>query len=190
MTLQPADKKAVAILAAAVAAAIAIIAVATTLLVRNQVTPPPAITVGTDRSIEQVEPTVWCDLQLTECTPRPMSLEEIAAQPTAVLPVAVGSSLSLSVPHQVAAGPWVLTATYATPGGIDFQQWIHRSGTMSTQRLESTPDRVLLGIEVKPFSVRVFDAPEGLESGRGEIAIRAHYAVRTVPEGYVVPAAA
>ncbi|MFZ2512817.1 MAG: DUF2771 family protein [Gordonia sp. (in: high G+C Gram-positive bacteria)] len=184
MTLQPADKKALAILTAAVVAALAIIVVATTLLVRGHVAPPPSITVGTDRSLERVEPTVWCDLKLTECTPRPMNLAEIAVQPVTVLPVAVGSTLSLSVPHQIFEGPWLLTATYATPEGLDFQQWIHRSGTMATQRLASTPDRVLLGIEVKPFSAVIYDTADSLD--QGEIGFRAHYAVRTAPTGYVV----
>ncbi len=182
MTLQPSDKRALTLLTAAVVAALAIIVVATALLVRGQHSPPPALTVGTDRSIAQVEPTVWCDLKLTECIPRPMSMAEIAAQPVTVLPVAIGSTLSLSVPHQVSEGPWMLTATYATPTGIDFQEWLHRSGTMATQRLESSPDRVLLGIEVKPFSTVIYDAPDGLESGQGEIGFRGHYAVRTVPE--------
>lgn len=190
MNLQPAEKKALAILMAAVVAAVAIIAVATTLLVRGSPDPLPQITVGTGRSIDRVEPTVWCDVKLTECTPRPMNIEEIAEQPLTVFPVPIGATLSLSVPHQVYEGPWMLTASYATENGVELQTWIHRSGTMATQLIESTPERVLLGIEVKPFSVVVFDAPNGLESGQGEIGFRGHYAVRTVPEGYVVAGAA
>lgn len=186
MSLQPADKKGLAIAAAVIVAAVAIVAVATTLLVRGQTEADPAVSVAAGRSLEQVEPTFWCTLDMTECRPRALSVEEIAELPVTEFPVSSGERLTLSVPSQIATAPWMLTAAYATPEGVQPVTWIHQSGSTYTQVLESTADRVLLGVEIKPFSTVVEDAPDGIESGQGEILFRGHYAVSTAPDGFTV----
>lgn len=186
MSLQPADKKHLAVLTAMVVVAVAIVAVATTLLVRGTPESDPQVSVATGRSLERVEPTFWCDLDMTQCHPRALSIEEIAALPVTQFPVPAGGSLSLSVPSEIATAPWMLVAAYATPEGVQPVTWIHRSGTTYTQVLESTPDRVLLGVEIKPFSTVLEDAPDGLESGQGDILFRGHYAISTAPDGFTV----
>lgn len=186
MSLQPADKKHLAALTAVVVVAVAIIAVATTLLVRGQPEADPQVSVASGRSLEQVEPTFWCDLEMTECRPRALSVEEIATLPVTQFPVPTGGSLTLSVPSEIAAAPWMLVAAYGTPEGVQPVTWIHQSGTTYTQVLDSTPERVLLGVEIKPFSTVVEDAPDGIESGQGDILFRGHYAVSTAPDGFTV----
>ncbi|WP_298446294.1 DUF2771 family protein [Gordonia sp. (in: high G+C Gram-positive bacteria)] len=193
MSLQPSDKKALTILAAAVAAAVVVIAVATTLLVVNTAKPEPKVSLAAGKSYTRLAPTFWCDVKLTECTPRLMSDEEIAALPVDRLPVAIGDALTVSVPSEVSDGPWILIASYATPRGVTQQDWLHLPDTTYTQTLPSTRDRVLLGIEIQPLSARVTgtgndDIEAAINAGRGDIAARGHFAVSTVPDGFTVPA--
>ncbi|GAC58774.1 hypothetical protein GOHSU_50_00020 [Gordonia hirsuta DSM 44140 = NBRC 16056] len=187
MSLQPADKKALTWLAVAVAAAVAIVAVATTLLVRGHTAEPPRISVGADRQLERIAPTFWCDLEMQDCRPRAMSSEELAQLPTQSFPVPIGSSLSLSVPTEIAESPWMLTALYAGPDGVQEVTWFHRSKTTYTQLLPSTPDRVLQIVMVRPFSRVLIDAPDGPESGQGDILFRGQYTIETAPIGFSVP---
>lgn len=188
MSLQPADKKSLTILVAGVLAVVAVIAVATTLLVRGSTEAEPRLSLASGRSLLQLEPTFLCDVKMESCHPRALSEAELAAQPPVDFPVPVGGTLTLSVPQDIASGPWLLTALYATPEGLQPVQWFHLSGTTYTQVLESTADKTLLLVEVKPASGVVIDAPEGLESGQGDILFRGHYAATTAPEGFVAPA--
>ena len=188
MSLQPSDKKTLAITATVVVVAAAIIAVATTLLVRSTPHADPQVSVAAGPHYAQISPTYFCDVKMEDCRPRFLSNEEIAQLPQAQFPVETGQSLTLSVPEDIASGPWELTAIYATPAGIAPKQWWHRSGTTYTQVLESTPERTLLGIEIKPASAVLIDAPDGVESGQGEFLFRGHYSVATAPVGYPGPA--
>ncbi|MFT3659997.1 MAG: DUF2771 family protein [Gordonia sp. (in: high G+C Gram-positive bacteria)] len=192
MSLQPSDKKALALVTAGAVAVAAVIALVTTLLVVRGADhhDDPRISLAADRDYERVAPTFFCDLKMEECRPRPLSNEEIARLPQASFPVETGRSLTLSVPTEVAEAPWQLTAVYATPAGIVPVLWWHRSGATSTQVLASTADRTLLGIEIKPVSTVVVDAPDGadgLEAGQGDILFRGHYSVATAPRGYAGP---
>lgn len=185
MSLQPSDKKALLSITGVAAVVVVVIAVATTFLVRGHDAPPPALSLATGEKLVRAEPTFWCDAKMTDCEPfDPRKLDGEVPFKVASAPVAVGDTLILSVPGEVAEGPWVLVAEYATPKGLVRQQWIHRSGTMYTQKLPSTPDRVLLGIEVTPLSAVVLNAPGGLESGDGEILGRGIYSARTAPPGF------
>ncbi|MFC0314445.1 DUF2771 family protein [Gordonia phosphorivorans] len=186
MSLQPADKKALTILAAVGLVMVAVIAIATTLLVRAHDESDPKISVSTGKTYLQVAPSYWCSLQMTDCRPAALSNEQIGALPVTALPVPLDRSLVLSVPAEIATKPWTLTALYATGAGIQPVTWVKTSGTSYTEVLESTPRRVLLGIEVKAFSAVVEDAPDGIESGQGSIPFRGHYAVDTAPEGFVI----
>lgn len=186
MAIQPSDKKALTALAAAALAMLAVIAIATTLLVRGHTDESPTISAASGDQIERVAPSYWCDAKMEKCTPRFLSLEEISQVPPARLAVPVGGKLSVSVPSEISSHPWTMLAEYATPAGIAQTLWIHQSGTAFTQVLESTPDRVLLTVELAPFSAVVKDAPGGVESGEGDILFRAHYGIDTSPEGFTV----
>lgn len=189
MSLQPNDKKALGIAAAVIAAMVVVIAVATTLLVRGTDKPLPEVSLQTGRDYERLAPTFWCDVKLAKCTPRALSQEEIALAPVARFPVAVGDRLTLSVPSSIATGPWTLIAAYATPKGIEQVNWIHMPGSTFTQILQSRPGAVLLGLQIESLSAVVSDpgpggAEAGIESGQGDILVRGHYAVDTVPAGF------
>ncbi|GAA4738444.1 DUF2771 domain-containing protein [Gordonia alkaliphila] len=186
MSLQPADKKALTILAAVGAVMVIVIAVATALLVRAMPETDPKISVAAGTEYQQVSPSYWCTLQMDACRPAYLSLEQLAALPVTVFPVPIDESLVLSVPSEIATKPWTLTALYATSRGIQPVTWIKTTGDAYTEILPSTQHRVLLGIEVKPFSAVVEDAPDGLESGQGTIPFRGHYAVDTRPKGFSV----
>ncbi len=180
------DSKILIVLTAAAVAMLAVVVVATTLLVRGHTESSPKITVASGTQLERIAPSYWCDAKLEECHPRLMSLEELRQVPPARLAVPIGDTLSISVPSEISAHPWAMLAEYATPAGIAQVIWIHQSGTMFTQVLESTPDRVLLTVELSPFSAVLKDAPEGVESDQGDILFRAHYAVDTTPVGFTV----
>lgn len=185
MSLQPRDTKPLIALAAA-AVMLAVIVVATTLLVRGHTETSPQISAASGSRLERVSPSYWCDPKMEKCTPRFLSMEEIRQIPPARLAVPIGGALSVSVPTEISAHPWALLAEYATPAGIAQVIWIHQSGTAFTQILKSTPNRVLLTVELSPFSAVLKDAPEGVESDQGDILFRAHYAIDTTPDGFTV----
>ncbi|MFT3716009.1 MAG: DUF2771 family protein [Gordonia sp. (in: high G+C Gram-positive bacteria)] len=189
MSLQPQDRKALAVLAATAVAVVALIAGLTTVLVKTvHHDDLPQVSVAADGHGLRADPVFWCDLKLTECKPfDPRPLPEIPITPVG-FPVATGSTLTLSVPEEVSAGPWSLVAQYSTPKGLQAVQWIHHSGTTFTQLLPSTPDRVLMGVEITPLSAVLEDTtPEGFESGQGSLLPRAMYSIKTAPGGYTVP---
>ena len=188
MNLQPQEKKTLAILAAGAVAMLAVIAVATTLLVRGHHEELPRISLTADRHNVRAEPVFWCDVKLTDCKPfDPRPLPEIPIDPVD-FPVTAGKTLTLSVPQEVAEGPWALVAQYSTPRGLQATQWIHHSESTFTQVLKTSPDRVLMGVEITPLSAVLEDAtPESFEAGQGSLLPRAMYSIKTAPTGYTVP---
>lgn len=185
MALQDRDKTALKFLVPATALAAVIIVVATALLVRGADEPSPQLSLATGDGLVHVAPAYWCDAELTECRPHAPTAEDIAAITSTPAPVAIGKTLVLSVPAEVADGPWSLQATYWTPQGLELREWVHRSGATFSQSLESTADRVLLGVEIKPITV--VQAPAGDEMTDDFLA-RAIFSANTTPKGFEVPA--
>ncbi|NLG46859.1 DUF2771 family protein [Gordonia sp. (in: high G+C Gram-positive bacteria)] len=175
--MQPGDKKALAIIGSVVVAALVIIAVATTLLVRGSEKPLPTVAFQAGDHLSHVEPSFWCSVKMDEC-------EGVGPNGEFNLrivdhPVPVGGRAVLSVPHDIQSGPWSLVAEYATPNGIQRVSWLHMPDTKYTQVLESTPDRVLLGVEIGPLAAYQEKIP-GQQVG-GDILYRGVYAIRTLP---------
>ncbi len=66
------------------------------------------------------------------------------------------------------------------------QESIHRSDSLYTMELTSTPRRVLLGVDVQSVATVLENSPDGLNSPDGSILMRGIFSVDTRPEGFVV----
>ncbi|MGB3301973.1 DUF2771 family protein [Gordonia sp. (in: high G+C Gram-positive bacteria)] len=183
--LQPGDKKALAILGAVIVAALVIIAGATTLLVRGHEKPLPTVAFQAGDDLTQASTPLWCSATMTDCKFARANgdVSPIVADHA----VAIGDQAVISVPKEVADGPWALIAEYATKQGIQRVQYLHMPNEMFTQVLRSEPDRVLLGIEVSAISAVMEQVPGQPESTDGDLAIRGVFAVRTLPVGFQIP---
>lgn len=101
--------------------------------------------------LTKVHPTQWCDLLLRGC--RAATSPEIL---NARMPLPIGESAMVSVSPEIADQPWLLYALYADRNGTIInpnpEPQYQSSGETYTVTLPSTPDRVLLNIEVQPLS--------------------------------------
>ncbi|WP_143965301.1 DUF2771 family protein [Gordonia zhaorongruii] len=184
--LQPGDKKALTILTAVVVAALVIIVGATALVVRGHEESLPTISVQADDTLTQVEPGYWCEVDMTDCEPvDPRSVRQVPEN-LATSPAPIGSTVLVTVPQDVAAGPWTSVAQYATPQGVVRVFDVHRPDELYTMELRSEPNRVLLGIEFSSLSTVLQDAPQGFDSPDWSVLARGVFAVNTVPDGFEV----
>ncbi|MGW0037760.1 DUF2771 family protein [Gordonia sp. NPDC003376] len=174
------EKKAVAIIALVAIVFVAVVGSAVGVLVAtDQSKDEDAVYLhlSVGDQLHTIEPVRWCDVFLTECSPP-------ATQPqreTPHVPVPTGTSVLLSVPSEIASGPWNLIALYATPKGVYEDSRILQSGTTFTVKLDSQPDRVLIGVTVIVPSA-VVNADGTIDTARGQLT------VQTAPEGFAVPA--
>lgn len=187
--LQPGDKKVLAKLIAAAAVVVVAIAALTTVLVvtGDDADHPPTVSVQAGDELVRAEPNYWCEIDMTGCTPvDPRQVDEL---PVAVqrAPAPVGSTVLVSVPHEIAAGPWMAIAQYSTPRGTYRVFDVQRSESTYTKKFVSEPGAVLLGIEVWSVSTVLQDAPQGIESEDGSILMRGSYTIDTVPDGFTIP---
>ncbi|WLP89558.1 MULTISPECIES: DUF2771 family protein [Gordonia] len=174
------EKKAVAIIALVAIVVVAVVGSAVGVLVATAHSDDEDgayLHLAVGDQLHTVEPVRWCDVFLTECTPPPNQPQ----RETPHVPVPTGTSVLLSVPSVIASGPWSLTALYATPKGLYEDSRILQSGTTFTVKLESEPDRVLVGITVIVPSA-VVNADGTIDTARGALA------VQTAPVGFAVPA--
>ncbi|ALG83798.1 DUF2771 family protein [Gordonia phthalatica] len=186
--LQPGDKKALAIIGAVVVAALVIIAGATALLVRGHEKPLPTVALTAEDGLAQVEPSFWCSEKLTDCRNLQLNADGTPVIRTVDHPVRIGDETWVSVPEEISSSPWALLAEFATPRGLERVQWIHLPDEKSTQVLKSTPDRVLIGIEVSVVSAVQLPAPGQKEAtDEGDFPFRGVFSVRTLPVGFDIP---
>ncbi|EGD54230.1 DUF2771 family protein [Gordonia neofelifaecis] len=178
--MQPADKKALTIIGAVVVAALVIIAGATALLVSGHEKPLPTVSFQAGDDLTRAEPSYWCSVQMDDC--RGVDARGRFKLRTYDHPVAVGERVTLSVPKEVASGPWTLIAEYATPRGIQRVMWLHMPDTMYTQILHSEPRRVLMGVEISSISAYREKTPGmGGDTLDADFSIRGTFSIRTLP---------
>ncbi|GEE01097.1 hypothetical protein nbrc107696_15430 [Gordonia spumicola] len=184
--LQPGDKKALAILAAAVTTALVLIAGLTAVMVSDSEDQLPTVSVQTTETLVRAQPNYWCEPDMTGCSPvDPRTAKSVPLQ-IARATTPIDTTLMLTVPKDVAVGPWFLYAQYATPTGVQRVVTFNRSDDVFTTTLTSTRDRVLLGIDVQSVATVFEDSPNGIESPDGSIFMRATFTIDTRPDGYVV----
>nr|WP_246372131.1 DUF2771 family protein [Gordonia humi] len=186
--MHPGDKKPLTILAAAVAVVVVAIAALTTVLVLtdDDGDAMPTVSVQAGDSLERVAPGYWCSVDLTDCDPvDPRSVQQL---PQNIVHIAapIGDPVRVTVPPEVADGPWWSVAQYATPRGVQRVVEFSPSDTLYTKKFLSEPDAVLLGIEIWSPSTVFQDAPQGVESVDGEILMRGTFTIDTVPDGFTV----
>ncbi len=176
------DKKAIAIIAAVVIAFVVIVGGAVAVLTRDQWsgddnnnTEDLYLQLAVGDRLVRVEPTSMCDVFLKNCQP-----ENDADIHVEKVPVPVGESVVLSVSKDIAKFPWNLVVQYLTPQGLDGTSEPMRSNTTYTTVLHSTPEQILVNIEVQVPSVV---SPAGEE---GVIA-RGYLAADTTPQGVDLP---
>lgn len=177
--MQPGDKKALGIIGAVVIAALVIIAGATALLVRGHEKPIPTVAFQAGDHLTEAEPSYWCSVNMDDC--RGVDAKGRFKLRTYDHPVAVGERVTLSVPKEIAEGPWALIAEYATPRGIVRVLYPHMPSTLYTQILHSEPGRVLMGVELSSISARQEQIPGQPESTDGDLGIRGTFSIRTLP---------
>nr|WP_272918268.1 DUF2771 family protein [Gordonia sp. SID5947] len=112
----------------------------------------------------RVDPTRMCDVFLKNCEP-----EKITDAQVQRVPVPVGESVMLSVSQDIAEWPWNLVIQYLTPEGLDGTSVPMRSNSTYTTVLHSTPDRILVNLEVQVPSA-ISDAENNNVIARGYLA--------------------
>ena len=183
MNLNPGEKKALAIIAAVVVAFVVVVGGTVAFLTKDSWSDDPTshddmylqMAVG-DRLV-RVEPTRMCDVFLKNCAPdklTDMTIERV--------PVPVGESVMLSVSQGIAEWPWNLVVQFLTPNGPDGTSVPMRSNSTYTTVLQSTPERILINVEVQVPSA-ISDA------GTDNVIARGFLAANTTPENLQVPAA-
>ncbi|MCF8568872.1 DUF2771 domain-containing protein [Gordonia sp. HY002] len=187
--LHSGDKKVLAKLAAAVAVVVVAIAVVTTVLMAtaDDSETLPTVSVQAGDELVRAEPSYWCALDMTDC--RPTDPRQVETLPVNVVraPAPIGSTVLVSVPHEVAEGPWMAIAQYATPRGVYRAIDVEPSERTYTKKFPTRPDAVLLGVEVWSVSTVLQNAPDGIESLDGSILMRGTYTIDTVPDHFQIP---
>ncbi|GAB88717.1 DUF2771 family protein [Gordonia rhizosphera] len=182
------DKKAIAIIAAVAIAFVVIVGGAVAILTRDQWSEDGNNNNNTDDlylqlavgdRLVRVEPTRMCDVYLKNCEPK--NVADIHVQQ---VPVPVSESVMLSVSKNIAKEPWNLVVQYLTPWGLDGTSQPMRSNTTYTTVLHSTPERILVNIEVQLPSVV---AVQGDDNG---LFARGFLAADTAPQGVDLPTSA
>ncbi|MDS1116071.1 DUF2771 family protein [Gordonia westfalica] len=161
------EKKALSIIAIVVVVFVAVVGTSVFFLTRDDdKNHEPYLHLAVGDQLHTIEPRWWCNLMLTSCDP-----EFTAKRPTAKVPVPVGTTVMLTVSSEIADGLWNLLAVYRTPDNLaDEVEYKHTTpGERYSMTLESTPDRVLLGVTVVPASARLDQNDELLP--RGELAV-------------------
>ncbi|MAU84849.1 DUF2771 family protein [Gordonia sp. Z-3] len=179
MNLSSADKKVMAIIAAVVVAFVVIVGGAVAVLTKDTWSgghpdEDPYLQLAVGDRLVRVEPTRMCDVFLRNCEP-----EDPTAIDVARVPVPVGESMMLSVSQDIAEWPWNLVVQYLTPSGPDGTIVPMRSNSTYTTVLHSTPDRILIAIEVQ--------LPSVVSAGDDTVSMRGYLAADTSPEGMQLP---
>ena len=183
--LQPGDKKALTILGAVVVAALVVLAGTTALLLRGHEKPVPTVSLQAGDDLVRMESGFWCSAKMTDCTPADPRQVEVKTNIYRV-PAPIGKKVMITVPGEIAAGPWTTVAEFATPVGLQRVLWLHAPDSLYTQVIESTPDRVLTAVEVSAFSGVQIDSPQGVESAEGSILMRGTFSANTKPDGFEI----
>jgi hypothetical protein len=95
---------------AVVAIVVVVAAVVVVLVLTSGPDSPGAVTFAADGQSRSAQPTVYCDLRVTDCQ----------SEPTAVvtLPLPPGTALDVTVPDAVRTTPWQVAFAYADETGV------------------------------------------------------------------------
>ncbi|MFW0795944.1 DUF2771 family protein [Gordonia sp. CPCC 205515] len=181
MHLNSGEKKTLAIIAAIVVAFVVVVGATVAVLTKDTWSGDGhddegylQLAIGDD--LVRVEPAKWCDVLVRECDPPGAEL-----RPSPHEPIPAGESALMSVSQEIAESPWVLYLMYADRNGKiinpEPEGIAQRSDSTYTQVLRSTPDRVLINVEVQPLSA----VTEG-----DDYVARGILSVNTTPEGFTV----
>lgn len=140
----------------------------------------PYLNVAVGDRLTQVRPSQLCDVLMREClVNRSPDVQNARA------PLPIGQTAIVSVSKEISDHPWLLYTLYADRNGTiinpDPEPEYQRSGATYTVTLPSTPDRVLVNIEVQPLSA----VAEGADQ-----VVRGVLAVNVTPDGFRVAAPA
>lgn len=170
MNLSATEKKFLAIGMVALVLFAGIVVGAATLLANTGKTDErPHVQIAVGDTLTKVDPLIWCDVLMRECDP---PYNSRATRSTAKAPVTVGQSAVVSVPAEIATGPWSLVAEYYTPHGYVRDERILPSNSQYTVVLHSTLERTLVTIQIQ--------APSAVETPDGFI-VRGTFSVDTTP---------
>ncbi|MDY6807757.1 MAG: DUF2771 family protein [Actinomycetota bacterium] len=179
MNLSSADKKALTIIATVAVAFVVIVGGTVAVLTREAWSgdgpdEEPYLHLAVGDRLVQVEPTRMCDVFLENCEPENPTDIDVAR-----VPVPVGESMMLSVSQDIAEWPWNLVVQYLTPEGPDGTVVPMRSNSTYTTVLHSSPERILIAIEVQ--------LPSVVSAGDDTVSMRGYLAADTSPEGMELP---
>lgn len=182
MHVNSGEKKALAIIAAVVVAFVVIVGGTVAVLTKDQwsgdsTEEQPYLQLAVGDRLVRVDPTRMCDVFLKNCEPKRMADAQVQR-----VPVPVGESVMLSVSKDIAEWPWNLVIQYLTPEGLDGTSVPMRSNSTYTTVLHSTPDRILINVEVQVPSA-IADAQNN------NVIARGYLAADTSPQDLPLPAA-
>lgn len=182
MQLNSGEKKTVAIIAAVVVAFVVVVGATVAVLTKDTWSgddhheEPGYLQLAVGDQLVRVEPAKWCDVLVRECDPPGTEL-----RPSPHVPIPTGETALLTVSNNIAESPWVIYLMYADKNGTivdpEPEGIAQRSDTTYTRELRSTPDRVLVNVEVQPLSA----VTEG-----DDYVARGILSVNTTPEGFTV----
>ncbi len=163
MTLQPRTIRiALGVGALLLVTAVALAAVVVILIRDAPDDAQPAVTAYADGRTIRVEPFRYCAIDLSECTEKAI----------VELNVPVGRALQLSLPHEIAEGPWNLFAVrQAADGTLTSEERWYRSGEAAAVTVESRPGAQLNGIEIQQ--------PSAATDEQGQPYFRAVWSIKT-----------
>ena len=178
MQFNSGEKKVVAIIAIVAVVFVAVVGgTVSALVVGHHHDERGYLHVAIDDELITVRPTEWCDVLMQHCT-----ADQDQALRGQHVPLPVGQSALVSVSEEISEHPWLLYALYADRSGKlidpDPEPMYKASGSTYTVALHSTPDRVLVNIEVQPLSAVVV-------GGQFQVA-RGVLALNTPPDGFRV----
>lgn len=182
MQLNSSEKKTLTIIAAVAVVFVVIVGVTVAVLTHgsHEEKDRPYLQLAIGDRLTRVDPAQMCDVFLKNCEPA-----RVADVHVPKIPVPVGDAVVLSVSNSIAEFPWKLVTQYWTPGGPVEDTEQYGSGTTYSEVLHSSPDRILINIEVQlPSVVPVSGVPD---EDSADTYARGYLAADTTPEGLKLP---
>jgi hypothetical protein len=141
----------------AVVAIVVVVAATVTVLVATAGPDSPGdVTFAVAGASIGAEPTVYCDLQVTDCTTEPSAV--------AGLPLPPGAAVDVTVPDAVLATPWQVAFAYLDENGVQQsgRSQVFPPGARATFRLTLPDDRWRLErVEVQQFGAAQVATAQG-----------------------------
>ena len=146
------------VLVALVVGVVVVIAVVVVLVVTSGPSSPGEVTFAAAGSDTSADPTVYCDLGVTDCS-------DPDADAVVTLPVPPGTDLAVTVPSAVASTPWQLAFTYRGADGTEQsgRSPVFAPGSRGTFTLTLPDPRAQLErVEVQQYGAKLVRSAEGV----------------------------